>query len=286
MKKINYLLSILLLLTLSFSGFAQQQKKTTPAIKYGDNPKAGKYFSTGGIKLYYETYGQGKPLLLIHGNGGSIRDWRYQIPYFSKSFKVIAVDSRAQGKSVDSSNVLNYEMMADDFDALLTHLKIDSAYIIGWSDGGINGLLLAIRHPGKVKKLAITGANLVPDASAISEDGTKAITADLAKLRAATQDATTKNTIKLLHMMEVEPNIPLTDLHKIQCPVLVMGGDFDVIKPAHTLQIFENIPQAYLWIFPESGHGVVHRYRNEFNKKVQHFFTHPYKKPNWIDWEP
>jgi pimeloyl-ACP methyl ester carboxylesterase len=263
--------------------------QNTPSINrigYGNNPKVGKYANIRGINLYYETYGQGKPLLLIHGNGGSIRDWRYQIPYFSKTYKVIAVDSRAQGKSSDIGDILNYEMMADDFDALLTHLKIDSAYVIGWSDGGINGLLLAIRHPEKVKKLAITGANLVPGTSAISEDGIKAISADLAKLRAANQDATTKNTIKLLNMMEIEPHIPLTDLHKIKCPVLVMGGDFDVIKPAHTLQIFENIPQAYLWIFPESGHGTVHRYRNEFNNKVLHFFTHPYKKPNWVDWEP
>lgn len=263
--------------------------QNTPSINriaYGNNPKVGKYANIRGINLYYETYGQGKPLLLIHGNGGSIRDWRYQIPYFSKTYKVIAVDSRAQGKSQDSSVVLNYEMMADDFDALLTHLKIDSAYVIGWSDGGINGLLLAIRHPEKVKKLAITGANLVPGTSAISADGIKAISADLAKLHAANQDAATKNTIKLLHMMEIEPHIPLTDLHKIKCPVLVMGGDFDVIKPAHTLQIFENIPQAYLWIFPESGHGTVHRYKNEFNNKVLHFFTHPYKRPNWVDWEP
>ena len=280
--------SIIFLFIVLFSStvFAQQQKKATPAIKYGDNPKTGKYFTTGGIKLYYETYGQCKPLVLIHGNGGSIRDYRYQIPYFSQFYKVIAVDSRAQGKSVDSSNVLNYEMMADDFDALLTALKIDSAYVIGWSDGGIDGLLLAIRHPDKVKKLAITGANLTPGAAAIDPAGIEMITGELAKLRAAPQDAATKNTIKLLHMMEIEPNIPLTDLQKIKCPVLVMGGDFDVIKPAHTLLIFENIPQAYLWILPESGHGTVHHYKNEFNKKVQHFFTHPYKKPNWVDWQP
>jgi pimeloyl-ACP methyl ester carboxylesterase len=287
MKKRSIFFSILFLAIVQICGYAQQApKKTTPVINYGNNAKTGKYFSTGGIRLYYETYGQGKPLLLIHGNGGSIRDWRYQLPYFAQSYKVIAVDSRAQGKSVDTSAVLNYEMMADDFDALLTHLKIDSAYVVGWSDGGINALLLAIRHPQKVKKMAITGANLVPDASAISADGTKMITEDLAKLRAGKQDAATKNTIKLLHMMEIEPNIPLSDLHKIQCPVLVMGGDFDVIKPAHTLQIFENIPQAYLWIFPESGHGAVHRYKNEFNKKVRQFFTTPYKKPNWIDWVP
>ncbi len=286
MKKTNSILSILLLLMFPLWAFAQTQKKTTPTIKYGDNAKVGKYFSTGGIKLYYETYGQGKPLLLIHGNGGSIRDWRYQIPYFSQFYKVIAVDSRAQGKSIDNSDVLNYEMMADDFDALLTHLKIDSAYVIGWSDGGINGLLLAIRHPQKVKKLAITGANLIPDTSVIDTTGTQMITDDLAKLRAGTQDAKAKNTIKLLHMMEIEPHISLSDLHKIKCPTLVIGGDFDIIRPEHTLQIFKNIQQAYLWILPESGHGTVHHYKKEFNAKVLHFFSNPYKRPNWIDWNP
>jgi pimeloyl-ACP methyl ester carboxylesterase len=285
MKLQNPFFVILALIMLPFSGNAQVSKGTTHAVKYGSNPKTGKYFSTGGIRLYYETYGHGKPLLLIHGNGGSIKDWRYQIPYFAQSFQVIAVDSRAQGKSVDTSSVLNYEMMADDFDALLTHLKLDSVFVIGWSDGGINALLLAIRHPEKVKKMAITGANLVPGSTAISDDGITMISEDIAKLKAGKQDAAAQNTIKLLHMMEVEPNIPLTDLQKIQCPVLVMGGDFDVIKPAHTLQIFENLQQANLWIFPASGHGTVHRYKNEFNKKVKHFLTHPYKKPHWIDWE-
>ena len=286
MKKLNSILAILLLLISPLSVYAQTQKKTTPLIKYGDNAKAGKYFATGGIKLYYETYGRGKPLLLIHGNGGSIRDWRYQIPYFSQHYKVITVDSRSHGKSVDNGDALNYEMMADDFDALLTHLKIDSAYVIGWSDGGINSLLLAIRHPEKVKKMAITGANLIPDTTVIDPAGTKMITESLTQLRSANQDAATKNTIKQLHMMEVEPHIALADLHKIKCPTLVIGGDFDVIRPEHTLQIFQNIPQAYLWILPQSGHGTVHHYKKEFNAKVLHFFTYPYKRPNWVDWNP
>ncbi len=260
--------------------------QTKPAPTYGNNAKTGRYFATNGIKLYYEIYGQGQPLLLIHGNGGSIRDYRYQIPYFSKYYKVIAVDSRSQGKSVDTSSVLNYEMMADDFAALLSHLKIDSAYVIGWSDGGINGLLLAIRHPEKVKKLAVTGANLRPDTSVISPDGTGMITTELSRLKAGPQDAATRNTIKLLHMMEVEPHISHSDLHSIHCPVLVMGGDFDVIRPSHTLEIFENIQQAYLWIFPSAGHGTPHHYKEEFNKKVRNFFRQPYKKPSWVDWDP
>src|ERR1044072_2376875 len=99
------------------------------------------------------------------GMAGFFKNLKYQIPYFEKYYKVIAVDSRAQGKSIDTSATLNYEMMADDFSALLDSLRVDSAYVIGWSDGGINGLLLSIRHPEKVSKLAVTGANVVPDTS-------------------------------------------------------------------------------------------------------------------------
>src|SRR5689334_22541047 len=135
---------------------------------YGRNPKAGHYVNTRGFKMYYETYGEGQPLLIIHGNGGSINNFLYQIPYFSKEYKVVIADSRAQGKSTDTADSLSYEMMADDLNALLDSLHLDSCYVIGWSDGGINGLLLAIHHSEKVKKLAVTGANLWPDTSAIN----------------------------------------------------------------------------------------------------------------------
>src|SRR5690348_12693587 len=134
---------------------------------YGRNTKAGHYINTRGFKMYYETYGQGEPLLIIHGNGGSINNFLYQIPYFSKEYKVILADSRSQGKSVDNSDSLSYEMMTDDLNALLDSLHLDSCYVIGWSDGGIEGLMLAMRHPDKVKKLAVTGANLTPETSAV-----------------------------------------------------------------------------------------------------------------------
>lgn len=282
MKTITKMSIVVMLILIQVSVFPQGARRIA-AVDYGNNSKAGKYAPIRGINMYYEVYGQGEPMLLIHGNGTSIRAFRYQIPYFAQHYKVIAVDSRAQGKSLDSNATLNYEMMAEDFNELLNYLKIDSAYVIGWSDGGINGLLLAINHPEKVKKLVITGANLVPDA--ITSEGSNMIARELAKLRTSKQNAATKNTTKLLHMMEVEPNIPMTDLQKIKCPVLVVAGDNDVIKPSHTLQIFENIHQAYLWILPQSGHGTIHRYKDEFNAKAQYFFTHPYSKPNWIDWE-
>src|SRR4051812_42529525 len=138
-EKIFLSLTVMLL-----SLFAYTQ---TDAVNYGSNPKAGNYAGIRGIKMYYEIYGTGKPLLIIHGNGGSIKDFSKQIPYFSAEYKVIVADSRAQGKTVDAKDSLTYEMMADDFNALLDFLHVDSSYVIGWSDGGINGLLLAMRHP-------------------------------------------------------------------------------------------------------------------------------------------
>lgn len=261
------------------------QKKGVNTVNYGNNPAVGKYLSTRGVKLYYETYGKGEPLLLIHGNGGSIHDMKYQISYFQKYYKVIIADSRSQGKSIDTAETLNYETMADDMNALLDSLHIKSAYVIGWSDGGINGLLLAMRHPEKVKKLVASGANLIPDASVLDPAGVAFITETKKELNAGKQDAATKNTLKLLNMMALEPHISLTDLQKISCPVLVVGGDNDVIKPSHTLQIFENIPQAYLWILPASGHATLQRYKVEFNTKVRDFFTQPFRKISWDDWD-
>jgi pimeloyl-ACP methyl ester carboxylesterase len=284
MKKTIFVALAFMVLAVPIS-ISAQQKKEVNTINFGNNPAAGKYLSTRGIKLYYETYGKGEPLLLIHGNGGSIHDMKYQIAYFQKYYKVIIADSRSQGKSIDTAATLNYETMADDFNALLDSLHIKSANVIGWSYGGINGLLLAIRHPEKVKKLVASGANLIPDASVLNPSGVEFIEDTKKQLNAGKQDATTKNNLKLLNMMALEPHIPLTDLHKISCPVLVVGGDNDVIKPAHTLQIFENIPQAYLWILPASGHATLQRYKDEFNPKVKDFFTQPFRKIQWDDWD-
>jgi pimeloyl-ACP methyl ester carboxylesterase len=214
-----------------------------------------------------------------------MNSFKYQIDFFAKKYKVIGVDSRAQGKSTDTSSSLDYVTMADDFNALLDSLKIDSANVIGWSDGGINGLLLAIRHPKKVKMLAITGANLVPDTAVFTPYNNRMNESDLAKLRSLKQDTKTKNAMKVIHMMQVEPNISLSDLHTIKCPVLVMGGDNDLIKPSHTLQIYDNIPQAYLWIMPYSGHATPQRRKGEFNTKVFEFFKTPFHYVQQDDWD-
>lgn len=250
-----------------------QDNKTT----YGNNPAKGKFYNIRGIKIYCEIYGSGKPLLMIHGNGGSIASFKDNIYYFSKKYKVIVADSRSQGKSKDAGDSLSFEMMADDEAALLDALHIDSAYVLGWSDGGINALLLAMRHPEKVIKLASTGANLWPDSTAIISSLWKdeKATYDSSKNKHYTNEQE-KNDWKLFLLDWFQPNIPLTALHSIKCPSLIIGGDHDLIKIEHTVLIYQNIPHAYLWIVPNSGHGTLIEHKDEFNKIVDDFFTNPF----------
>ena len=255
-----------------------QKMMKDPKVLYGHNKAVGKYYDIRGFKMYCEVYGTGKPLLIIHGNGGSINNFIYQIPYFSKKYKVIIADSRAQGKSVDEGDSLTYEMMADDYAALLDAMKIDSAYVIGWSDGGINGLLLAIRHPEKVKKLAVTGANLVPDTTAVPQQIWDMVIPTLNALRSKpVLTEQEKAQFKLYKLLAEQPHIPLADLQKISCPTLVIGGDHDVIKEEHTLLIYKNIPRSYLWILPGSGHSTPVVFKDDFNKVVDRFFATPYR---------
>lgn len=267
-------LILVLLLALPMTAGAQSPFDTTI---YGRNPKAGHYADIRGFRMYYETYGKGAPLLIIHGNGGSINNFLYQIPYFQKHYQVILADSRSQGRSTDKGDSLSYEMMADDLSALLDHLKLDSCFVIGWSDGGINGLLLALRHPEKVKKLAITGANLQPDSSAVDPWVWRWAQQFRAQTLAAQDNPQTRQARKLSRLLAEEPHIPAASLAGIHCPTLVIGGDHDVIRTRHTLLIAESIPRSYLWILPASGHSTPLVYRDDFNRVVADFFRKPWR---------
>ncbi len=271
-------LTITTVICLFFGGKSFTQDVSKEKIPYGSNTAVGKYYDIRGYKMYAEVYGQGEPLLIIHGNGGSISNFVYNIPYFSKKYKVIIADSRAQGKSKDSGDSLTYEMMADDYAALLTTMNIKSADVIGWSDGGINGLLLAIRHPEKVNKLAVTGANLEPDTNAVFKEVWDIVGPPYKQLKSkANKTAKEKEDFKLLRLLWEQPHIPTSALGKISCPVLVIGGDHDVIKEEHTMLIYHSIPKAYLWILPNSGHSTPVVYKDVFNATVDDFFSKPYR---------
>lgn len=264
------------LLLLSILAFFVQP--TNAQQHYGNNAAAGHYLSTRGFKLYYETYGEGEPLLLLHGNGGSIENMANQVPFFSQHYKVIAIDTRAHGKSKDPADSLSFEQIVDDFNALLDTLHLDSCYVIGWSDGGIDALLLAIRHPDKVKKMAFTGANLTPDTLGITPFVFNLIKEEHARMVKLPRTPENKNAQKIVDLDYYQPNITLDQLHQIKCPTLVIGGDHDVIPVLHTVLIAQNIAQSYLWIVPNSGHSVPIYKKDQFNPLIYDFFTHPYRK--------
>jgi len=275
------LILLFLMLTASLPTLAADNQPET--IPYGDNSQAGHHADINGIKMYYETYGSGDPLLVIHGNGQSIADMHYQVAHFARSYQVIVADSRGHGKSGLGEGQLTYIQMMADYNALLDQLGFTGANIIGWSDGGIQGLLLAIHHPDKVNKLAIMGANLRPDETAIYS-----WTFELLQPLSDTVDEMISNNDtsdnwslirKHLDLLMTQPNIPVESLHGIKAPVLVMAGDRDIIRTEHSLEIFENLPQAHLAIMPGQTHWAPATDPDGFNALVEKFFDTPFTRP-------
>ena len=253
--------------------------KHTP--KYGSNPAAGQTFVHDGITLYYEVYGAGEPLLMIHGNGASIASFGAQIDYFRRHYRVIAMDSRDQGKSADSPDKLTYEKMADDQAALLDHLKSPPAYVLGWSDGGIEALLLGIRHPAKVKKIASMAANLDPTGAwpeviAMAKSQLDSIPPTVR------QTAQGRRELKVRQLVLEEPHIDPGSLKKISAPTLVLAGDHDLIIDEHTLEIYHHIPNSQLCIFPNATHMVPFDDPGLFNATVDRFFRTPFVKKDRV----
>lgn len=254
-------------------------------ITYGSNPAAAKTFIYGGNRFYYETYGSGQPILLIHPNGESISSFKEQIGVFARHHKVIAMDSRGQGKSELGTEKLTYEQMEEDSNALLEYLKIDHVDVLGWSDGGIIGLLLAIHHADKVDKLAVMGANLEPDAVyKWAIDGIVRVRTRLtAELAHSDNPKPLQLQLQLLDLLGNQPHIPLSALNHIQIPVLVMAGDRDVIRDDHTLSIFHALPESQLAIFPGATHMIPEQNPLQFNSTTLNFFDQPFAMPDTKD---
>jgi pimeloyl-ACP methyl ester carboxylesterase len=151
--------------------------------------------------------------------------------------------------------------------------------VIGWSDGGISGLVMAMRHPDKVKKLVVSGPNLWPDTTAIVPFVYHYyLEHPVDSLKKLPTTPEIKNQLKILELDLLEPHIALSQLHSIRCPIMVVGGDHDAIPIEHLMQIYQNIPQSYLWIVPNSSQFVATSKKDQFNDRVAEFFRQPYRK--------
>jgi pimeloyl-ACP methyl ester carboxylesterase len=257
---------------LGLSGAAAPTNRTA----YGTNAAAGHTFVHDGVALYYEVYGTGEPLLLVHGNGGSIGSLTAQIEYFSGHRQVIAMDSRDHGRSGDSAERLTYEKMTDDLAALLDQLAVGPVDVLGWSDGGIEALLLGMRYPEKVKRLVAMAPNLNPSEEALYPE-TIALMHDALDSMSAEQRDTPegRRELKATQMMLIEPNIDASALGSIDAPTLILVGDHDVVRPQHAVEIYQHLPNGTLKILRNATHTAPQDDPARFNRVVERFFRTP-----------
>ncbi|KAI4446793.1 2-succinyl-6-hydroxy-2,4-cyclohexadiene-1-carboxylate synthase [Eubacterium plexicaudatum ASF492] len=191
--------------------------------------------------LFYEKTGEGPPLLLLHGNGEDHTIFDALTPLLSQTYTVYAIDSRGHGAS-NPTEEYSYIDMAEDIAQLITSLEIHAPVLYGFSDGGIIGLLLALHHPGLISRLIISGANLNPRGMKLTF---------LHKVKQHYK----KSGNPLERMMLEEPDIKPSALAQIRIPVLVLAGEYDIIKSAHTKLIAAKLPNAQLAIIPGEDHG-------------------------------
>lgn len=236
---------------------------------YGKNNSAGKYLKLKDTDLYYEIYGEGEPLVLLHGNSGSIKDYYQQIPVLSKQYKVIAVDTRGQGKSKDTSKKdFTYKLFAGDVKTLADELKLDKINIVGWSDGGNTGLEFALKYPDRLNKLVAIGANAFPEG--VEEKLIERFTNQMKQLNDMAPEETFAER-RLLKIMLTQPGISEGDLNKIKSPVLVIAGDRDVIKSDHTEFLSKQIPNAEKKIYNDTTHMVPFEKPDQLNSDILNF---------------
>lgn|GEM_PF-92848 len=259
-----------------------QNNPELKALLFGNNQ--GKTIKVDQGEIYYESYSKGSPLFLLHGNNEHINSFREQIEPLSRHFRIIALDTRGQGNSINNKvSPYTYEQFADDLSVVMDSLSIKKASLLGWSDGGNTALLFALKHPGKVQKLVLMGANLFPGADAIDEKVIESFK-NLRDSLSRRADPESQNQMRLADLVLNEPHIHEKDLQQLVAPVLVMAGEFDVVKKQHTMLIHSNIKNSQLEIIKGSDHYAPLKNPKVFNKIVLDFMV-PGKESKSIDGE-
>lgn len=241
------------------------QEAPSPAgtVPYGANPKAGHYLDTGGARIYYEVYGKGKPLVVLHGGMvGSTFEMHRFIDSLKKNYRVIAVSTRGHGKSEMGSLVPSYERKAEDVNAIINAVTKDSVTVLGFSDGAYTGYFLAASHPDKVKKLIAIGAGEWKQGFRTFDNSRKLFFSMDSlyfkqQLKLMPEPERFDEWLGALNKYYNSVNIGKETLGKIKCPVLVMAGEKDQNAPLKTvIAAYEMIPNAQLSIIPNAPHPV------------------------------
>ena len=252
---------------------------------YGSN--GGAYINIRGKKVYYEEYGKGMPLLLLSGGGHSrsIKDFAPCIPGLSEHFRIIAPDTPAQGLS-EQPDSISYEILTETMSQLIDSLSVDSLYVMGWSDGGIVGILLAERRADKVRKVIAVGANngkrgfnippeiplesVVPPSKEVFEKLNKPLIEDYSKLPG-------KDWVKLLEslskMVYADEYFSPSIYGRIKIPVMIVVGDRDDISIQHGEEMYKAIKGSQFCVLPNTSHEVFKERPHLINPIAIDFFN-------------
>ena len=225
---------------------------------------------SGSANIYYELHGdKGEYLVLLHGNGESMRRMDKQIEYFSEGYRVLAIDSRGHGESGFGQGMLNLTTMALDVENIIEELKLGKVNILGFSDGANIAMLLAIKRPDLVSKLILVGGNLKPGGMKLSLlIAVKAAYYLTKAARIVDKRMGIEN--EYYYLMAKEPNITPRMLKRIKADTLVIAGDKDMIKTSHTKLIADNIENSKLLIL-EGDHFIIYRTPEVINKEADKF---------------
>jgi pimeloyl-ACP methyl ester carboxylesterase len=220
------------------------------------------YVDANGVHTYYEEHGSGDPLLLLHGGLADASGFALQTPAFAERYRVIVPDRRGHGQTPDVEGPISYDLMADDTIAFMDTVGTGPGHLVGWSDGGDVGLIVAIKRPDLVRTLVLMGANfsadgLMPEAAAAfnpdSDTSMIPVMRDMWREQAVDPDRFEAVLDKMMHCW-FDYAIPPADLARIVAPTLVMVGDDDITRFEHTIELFETIPDAQLAVIPGASH--------------------------------
>ena len=223
------------------------------------------------IRLNYVERGAGDALILLHGNGESLDYFAGQIGFFARFYRVIALDTRGHGASPRGSAPFTIRQFAEDLRAFMDEQNIDSAHILGFSDGGNIALSFALKYPQRVRKLILNGANLDPLGVKLHVQIPIVLGYHLARLFAGKRPEARRR-MELLGLMVNEPHFAPQDLRKLELPALVIAGDRDMIREKHTRLIADSLPNARLAIL-KGNHFIANQIPEEFNRVVAEFLA-------------
>ena len=245
------------------------------------------YAADDGTRLHYVEAGSGPPLVLLHGGGGNRDSFFAQLPFLARHFHVYALDSRGHGRSEHGDGSLSYERYAEDVYDLLNQLGIAQTTLIGWSDGGNTGLVLAVKHPESICRMVVIGANYRPSGLMENPDAPPPAphewSTDLAwklyDLLLAPRDANSPSDDELEELWTSGPSLTVAKLHRIKAQVLVVGGEYDLIARDHLITIQQAIPGARLKIFANVGHSLMQDVPAKMNKALREFLLEQDGRP-------